>query len=77
MLILQRKKGQTILIGDDIRITVLDNTNEQIKLAIEAPKSVPILREELLLAANANKEAASPLPDSLTHLIKSSNTNIN
>lgn len=70
MLILQRKKNQSVIIGEDIKITILDVSNEQVKIAIDAPKSVPIVREELLLAVDANKEAAAPLPDTLASLFK-------
>lgn len=58
MLILQRKKNQSITIGSDITITVTDIGNDQVKLAIDAPRSIPIARSELLEAAEANKEAA-------------------
>lgn len=70
MLILQRKKNQSVIIGEDIKITILDVSNEQVKIAIDAPKTVPIVREELLLAVDANKEAAAPLPDTLASLFK-------
>lgn len=59
MLILQRKADQSIMIGDDIRITVLDIGNDSIKLAIDAPRDISILRAELLEAASANQEAAA------------------
>ncbi len=59
MLILQRKKGQELKIGDNICITVLDMGNDWVKLAIDAPRDVSILRSELIEAASANKEAAA------------------
>ncbi len=59
MLVLQRKKGETLLLGDDIRITVVETTADGVKLAIEAPKDVKILREELMKAAQANKDAVA------------------
>lgn len=59
MLILQRKKGQELNIGDNISITVLDVGNDWVKLAIDAPRDVSILRSELIEAASANKEAVS------------------
>jgi carbon storage regulator len=59
MLILQRKKGQELTIGDNICITVLDIGSDWVKLAIDAPRDVSILRTELLEAASANKEAVS------------------
>lgn len=59
MLILQRKKEQALAIGDDIRITVLDIGNDWVKLAIDAPRDVSILRAELIEAASVNQEAVS------------------
>lgn len=59
MLILQRKKEQTLAIGDNIRITVVDIGNDWVKLAIDAPRDVSILREELIEAASVNQEAVS------------------
>lgn len=59
MLILQRKKEQSLTIGDNITITVLDIGNDWVKLAIDAPRNVSILRTELIEAASANQEAAS------------------
>lgn len=59
MLILQRKKEQSLTIGDNISITILDIGNDWVKLAIDAPRNVSILRTELIEAASANQEAAS------------------
>lgn len=59
MLILQRKKEQSITIGDNICITVIDIGNDWVKLAIDAPRDVSILRSELIEAASANQEAVS------------------
>lgn len=58
MLVLQRKKDEAILLGDDIRITVADIGSDWVKLAIDAPKKVSIMRSELVEAAKVNKEAA-------------------
>ncbi|MEY8356463.1 carbon storage regulator [Lachnospiraceae bacterium 54-53] len=59
MLILQRKKEQSLTIGDDISITVLEIGSDWVKLAIDAPRDVSILRTELIEAASANQEAVS------------------
>lgn len=48
MLVLMRRLGESILIGDDIKITLVDSRSTQAKIGIEAPKSVVILREELI-----------------------------
>jgi carbon storage regulator len=47
MLVLTRKIGQSITIGDDVRLTIIDIDNAQIKVGIEAPQEVEIYREEL------------------------------
>jgi carbon storage regulator len=47
VLILTRKSGEGMFIGDDIRITILEIRGKQIRLGIEAPASVIVLREEI------------------------------
>lgn len=47
MLILTRKIGETIIIGDDVRVTVISTQGNQIKIGIEAPISIPVHREEI------------------------------
>ncbi|MDG2915653.1 carbon storage regulator CsrA [Bisgaard Taxon 10/6] len=47
MLILTRKAGETVLIGDDISITILNIRGNQVKIGIEAPKDVTVHREEI------------------------------
>ncbi len=47
MLILTRKLGESIQIGDDIRITFLDIKGKQVRIGIEAPKQVMVHREEV------------------------------
>lgn len=47
MLILSRKLGESIVIGEDINITVLGVTGNQIRIGIDAPKSVAVHREEV------------------------------
>ena len=51
MLVLTRRKNQSIVIGDDIIVTVLDVKGDQIRLGITAPRDVQVNREELLVAA--------------------------
>ncbi len=47
MLVLTRKVGERVIIGADIAITVVEMGGGRVKLGIEAPKSVPIIRAEL------------------------------
>lgn len=59
MLALSRKINESIIIGNDIEITVLEIKGDQIKIGINAPKAVPIYRKEIYLQIKeSNKEAA-------------------
>lgn len=57
MLILGRKKGESILIGNNIHVKIIEIEGDKIKLAIDAPTNVSIIRNELVEAANENNEA--------------------
>ena len=59
MLVLGRKLGQTILIGPDIQVTVLEMDGNEVKLGIEAPRSVSILRLEIIEQVKAENRRAS------------------
>lgn len=59
MLILQRRKGQSLTINDNITLTVVDTGTDWVKLAIDAPKEIPILRSELKEAAAENQMASA------------------
>ena len=58
MLILQRKAGESLVIGEDITIRVVSVDGVRVRLAISAPEDVPILRSELVIATAANRESA-------------------
>ncbi len=60
MLALSRKSNESIVIGHDVEITILEIKGDQVKLGINAPKSVPIYRKELYVQIQeANKEAVA------------------
>ncbi|MGN8051386.1 carbon storage regulator CsrA [Curtobacterium sp. 22159] len=60
MLVLTRKVGERILVGDDIVITVLDSRGDGVRIGIDAPRGVKIQREEVVRAVTeANAEAAA------------------
>jgi carbon storage regulator len=64
MLVLTRKPGEKILLGDDIVITVLDARGDSIRIGIDAPKGVKIQRDEVVRAVTeANLAAAQTNPD--------------
>ncbi|MBQ2698020.1 MAG: carbon storage regulator [Clostridia bacterium] len=58
MLILQRKSGESLLIGEDISVTIVSVEGNRVRLAISAPGDVPILRSELVTATAANRDSA-------------------
>jgi carbon storage regulator len=58
MLILQRKAGESLVIGDDITVSVLSVDGARVRLAISAPRDMRILRSELVKATAANRDAA-------------------
>lgn len=59
MLILQRKIGESLYIGDDIQVSIVSvDAGGRVRLAIDAPKSLSILRTELRGAMTVNREAA-------------------
>ncbi|WP_210479791.1 carbon storage regulator CsrA [Naasia sp. SYSU D00948] len=59
MLVLTRKKGERVMIGDDIVITVIDIRGDGVRIGFDAPRGVPIQRAEVVSAVSAaNAEAA-------------------
>lgn len=72
MLALSRKVNESIIIGNDVEITILEIKGEQVKVGIKAPKSVPVYREEVYTQIKeANKEAATEsVQENLKNLFK-------
>ena len=63
MLVLTRKSRQSIMIGDDIEVTVLSSDGEKVRLGIQAPQAVPVHRIEVYneIQAEHQKEQRHPL----------------
>ena len=69
MLIVTRKKNESILIGDNIEVSIVGIENGAVKLAINAPREIQILRKELLVEVESeNKEAANLNMDILKNI---------
>jgi carbon storage regulator len=72
VLVLTRRAGESIVIGDDVRVVVLDSRGETVRLGIEAPRSVQVHRAEIYAEVQAANAAAlasgdlGPLADRLT-----------
>lgn len=69
MLMLYRKNGEGILIGEHIRIRVLEASSGGVRLAIEAPRDISIIREELSAVAKVNESSVLP-PASSVELLQ-------
>lgn len=61
MLILSRRPGESLTIGDDVVVTVIGVAGNQIRLGITAPRQVQVLREEVYKAMRENHAAANAL----------------
>lgn len=59
MLVISRRLGETILIGDNIEIQVTDVTPSRVKLGIRAPRDLDVVRKEVKLAGERNREAST------------------
>ena len=57
MLVLTRKGNQSIMIGDDIEISVLAIMGEKVRIGIEAPRSVPVFRKEVWVDIQKDRDA--------------------
>lgn len=69
MLVLTRKTGERVLIGDDIVITVLESRGDGIRLGIDAPRGISIQRDEIVRAVTeANLAATHGAPDAEAQL---------
>jgi carbon storage regulator len=59
MLILTRRPGERVVIGDDILVTVMEVSGQTVRLGIAAPDALPIYREEIWLAVKEENRAAA------------------
>lgn len=58
MLVLTRKVGETLMLGDDIQVKVISTDGDQVKIGIDAPKTLKIYRHEIFEAIQKENEAA-------------------
>ncbi len=71
MLVLSRKKGQSIMLGDNIELTIIEIQGDQVRIGINAPKSVQVYRKELFLEIQEeNKKAAGSSKLELESILK-------
>ena len=66
MLIITRRPGEKIILGEDISIQVMEIVGNQVRIGVQAPKSVPVYREEIWEAVRTENQAAlEAAPDEL------------
>lgn len=69
MLVLSRQRDQTIMIGDDIEITVVDIRGDKVRLGINAPQEIPVHRKEVYEAIKReNRAAANVKPEDIANV---------
>jgi carbon storage regulator len=69
MLVLSRRVGESIVVGDDVVITVLEQRGDVVRIGVDAPRSVQVRRHELLAQLEeTNRAAASPDADAVAGL---------
>lgn len=70
MLVVKRKKGESILIGDNIEINIVSIDNGSVKISIEAPKEVTILRKELYKEVQEENKNAINIDMSILKILR-------
>jgi carbon storage regulator len=63
MLVLTRKSNQSIMIGDDIEVSVLSVMGEKVRIGIQAPQKVPVFRKEIYIEIHREAGVAAPSAD--------------
>jgi carbon storage regulator len=63
MLVLTRKSNQSIMIGDEIEVSVLSVMGEKVRIGIQAPQEVPVFRKEIYLEIHRESGAVTPEND--------------
>ena len=71
MLVLTRKRNESIVIGDDIEVSVLAVTSEKVRIGVEAPRDIPVFRKEVYLEIQQQKlEAGTSAREEVDEALK-------
>ena len=72
MLVIRRRPGETVVIGEDVEVEVLSSSSSQVKLGIRAPRQINVVRQEIQLVGEQNQAAArNDTAEDLGQLLKS------
>jgi carbon storage regulator len=69
MLVIRRRPGETLVIGQDIEIEILDSNHSHVKLGIRAPRTVSVLRKEIYVVGEQNRVASRMIPGAAVDLL--------
>ena len=70
MLVIRRRRGETLVIGGNIEIEILESSSSSVKIGIRAPREIAVVRKEIQLTYDQNLAAARPTdPDALKDLL--------
>lgn len=75
MLVLSRKNGESIKIGEDIEITIISSKNDQVKIGIKAPKNIGVYRKEVIEQINQENILATKDFTSIVDLMRNEKKN--
>lgn len=73
MLVITRKTDESLIINDNIEITILEIGKDRIKVGINAPKEISIARKEIYVTENENRQASEALPADVLKLLLKNN----
>jgi carbon storage regulator len=71
MLVLTRKSNQSIMIGDEIEVSVLSVMGEKVRIGIQAPQKVPVFRKEIYLEIHREAAGVVPAPEKVAEVDES------
>ena len=69
MLVLTRKSNQSIMIGDDIEVSVLSIMGEKVRIGIQAPRDIPVFRKEVYLSMKGEEAGEDDAPDAVSEAL--------
>lgn len=70
MLVLSRHRDESIIIGDDVVVTIVDIRGDKVRLGIQAPQDIPVHRQEVYEAIKRENEKSASLEPADTHAIE-------
>ncbi len=70
MLVIRRRAGESLMIGDNVEVEILEIESSQVKIGIRAPREVAVLRKEIHLTAEQNRSASELPREALEKLLR-------